>query len=107
MISTSAPAQDPGAAISARGTPRKVTSGPYIPPSRGPILPAPPPRAPLLPAPPPRAPLLPAPSRLPRSVAEAPSMPRRGRGLSGGREPVHERAVGGVGEAEAGIRQVV
>src|SRR5579863_10298212 len=34
MISASAPAQVPGSARSARGTPRKVTSGPYIPPSR-------------------------------------------------------------------------
>src|SRR5512132_51401 len=34
MIRTSAPAQVPGSARSALGTPRKVASGPYIPPIR-------------------------------------------------------------------------
>src|SRR5450755_466894 len=34
MIMMSVPAQEAGSARSARGTPRKVASGPYIPPSR-------------------------------------------------------------------------
>src|SRR4029077_4680651 len=33
MIMTSVPAQEAGSARSARATPRKVASGPYIPPS--------------------------------------------------------------------------
>src|SRR5262245_3467018 len=80
MISTSAPAQEPGSARSARGTPRNVTSGPYIPPSLGIREP-------------------------PKISIEAPSMPRRA-ATSVRWEPVHQRAVGGVGEVEAGIRQV-
>src|SRR5215467_11183257 len=53
MIRTSASAQEEGSARSAPGTPRNVTSGPYIPPSRGLLAPAAPPRALLAPAPPP------------------------------------------------------
>src|SRR5262249_27729946 len=96
MISTSAPAQDPGSARLARGTPRKVTSGPYIPPSRGPMSPTPPPR----------------PMGPPKISAETSSMPGRrarfpaGARASARRHPVHQGAVGGVGEVEAGLRQV-
>src|SRR5262249_23118690 len=110
MISTSAPAQEPGSARSARGTPRNVTSGPYIPPSRGLLAPAPPPRAPLAPAPPPRAPLAPAPPPRPiwppKISCRGPQYAGPLAGISARREPVYQCAVGGVGEVEAGISQV-
>src|SRR5215468_10883250 len=85
MIRTSAPAQVAGSARSALGTPRKVASGPYIPPIRAMT--------------PPEiaghVSMLPAPGEMPGATGAAPGIPpaagpglpgpdqdpRRGRGL--------------------------
>src|SRR5689334_12415692 len=98
MIRTSAPAQEPRSARSARGTPRNVTSGPYIPPSRGPMLPPPSPRALLAPAPSPRALLALAPSPRALLVPAPPPRPIRPP------PPVHDHRQGQYAVAWAGSR---
>src|SRR5215472_1104496 len=107
MISTWAPAQEPGSARSARGTPRKVTSGPYIPPSLAIVSPeiTDEPSMPRLG--PGRRGACRSPGRTWRAMRSAPPvLPRTDPGWSVRRGPVHPGPVGGIGEVEPGIGQV-